>query len=98
MKRGIRMTCNYERPYAKNKKLIKDLAEYILKTECTVRATGDHFCMSKSTVHKLLVYNLAHYDKKLFIKVKKVLSKNKAERHMRGGLATKKKYADLRVS
>ena len=68
------------------------LGEYILETGATVRATAKVFKISKSTVHKDVTFRLFHQDPLLFTQVKAVLEKNKQERHIRGGLATKEKY------
>ena len=67
-------------------------AEYIVATGATVRACSAHFSISKSTVHKDVTERLSRIDPQLFIKVKAVLDKNKKERHIRGGMATKRKY------
>ena len=72
-------------------RVIKE-AEYIIKTGATVRETAKVFSYSKSTVHKDVSERLCCIDSKLFLKVRKVLDKNLAERHIRGGLATKNKY------
>ena len=69
-----------------------DLAIYIIKTGATIRTTAKHFGISKSTVHKDLTQRLPQYNKGLYQKVRTVLELNKAERHIRGGLATKEKY------
>ena len=68
-------------------------AEYIARTGATVRQTAKVFHFSKSTVHKDVTARLFEIDKSLYKKVKKVLDKNLAERHIRGGEATKLKYA-----
>ena len=68
------------------------LAEYVIETGATVRATAAHFGVSKSTVHKDLTYKLRHINPSLYHKVKKILEINKSERHLRGGEATRKKY------
>lgn len=68
------------------------LAEYIVSTGATVRATAKVFKISKSTVHKDVTERLRKRDVVLYRKVKDVLEKNKSERHIRGGLATKRKY------
>lgn len=68
------------------------LGEYILDTGDTVRATAKVFKISKSTVHKDVTERLAHDNPQLYKLVKEVLQKNKQERHIRGGLATRKKY------
>lgn len=67
-------------------------AEYVVSTGATVRMTAKAFHFSKSTVHKDVTERLYHVDKDLHKQVKKVLEKNLAERHIRGGQATKNKY------
>lgn len=67
-------------------------AEYIVKTNSTVRACAGHFGISKSTVHKDVTERLEEIDNKLFENVREVLDKNLSERHIRGGLATRRKY------
>ncbi len=69
------------------------LAVYILETGATVRATATHFGVSKSTVHKDVSERLRRLHPSLYTAVRKVLELNKAERHIRGGLATKEKYS-----
>ena len=69
-----------------------DLAVYILQTGATVRAAAQHFGISKSTVHKDLSQRLRQYNKTLYNQVRIVLDNNKAQRHIRGGMATKLKY------
>ena len=68
------------------------LAEYIIDTGATVRATAKVFRISKSTVHKDVTERLFNIIRELYHKVDTVLQKNKSERHIRGGLATRKKY------
>ena len=68
------------------------LAEYIIDTGATVRATAKVFRISKSTVHKDVTERLFNTNRELYHKVDTVLQKNKSERHIRGGLATRKKY------
>ncbi len=68
------------------------LGEYILQTGATVRATAKVFKISKSTVHKDVSERLRYDDPQLYKRVKKILEKNKQERHIRGGMATRKKY------
>ena len=68
-------------------------AEYIVETGCTVRACSAHFCISKSTVHKDVSERLKYIDNELFEQVRKVLEVNLSERHIRGGSATREKYA-----
>jgi len=69
-----------------------ELAEYIIQNNATVRAAAQAFGVSKSTVHKDLVDRLKTVDRELYERVKLVLERNKAERHIRGGLATRRKY------
>ena len=68
------------------------LAVYIIETGSTVRSAAKHFGISKSTVHKDLSQRLPQYNKTLYQQVRKILNLNKAQRHIRGGLATRKKY------
>lgn len=68
------------------------LAWYIIENEATVRAAAKKFGFSKSAVHKDITTRLMDIDPILASRVKEVLEKNKAERHIRGGLATKLKY------
>ena len=68
------------------------LGEYILDTGATVRATAKVFKISKSTVHKDVTQRLRYDNPQLDKEVKAVLEKNKNERHIRGGMATKRKY------
>ena len=72
-------------------RIIKE-ANYIIETGATVRDASKVFHFSKSTVHKDVAERLKFIDKELYKKVKKVLEKNLSERHIRGGMATKKKY------
>ncbi|MCL2563073.1 MAG: sporulation transcriptional regulator SpoIIID [Oscillospiraceae bacterium] len=69
-----------------------DLAVYIIESNATVRAAAKEFGISKSTVHKDLSERLQQFNKPLYLQVKEVLEKNKAERHIRGGIATRMKY------
>ena len=68
------------------------LGEYIPDTGATVRAAAKVFKISKSTVHKDVTERLRHENPHLYKQVKKILEKNKQERHIRGGMATKRKY------
>jgi putative DeoR family transcriptional regulator (stage III sporulation protein D) len=68
------------------------LAEYVIDTGSTVRVTASHFGVSKSTVHKDLTYKLKYYNPGMYCLVKEILEKNKSERHLRGGEATRRKY------
>jgi len=72
-------------------RVIKE-AEYLIENNATVRATAKRFNVSKSTVHKDLTERLEKIDECTYLQVKKVLDNNLAERHLRGGLATKRKY------
>ena len=69
-----------------------DLAEYIIENKTTVRAAARQFGISKSTVHKDLTERLPHVNPGLYRQVRQLLDLNKAERHIRGGMATKRKY------
>lgn len=69
-----------------------ELAVYIIETQSTVRAAAKKFGVSKSTVHKDLSERLEHCNRALYEQVKEVLELNKAERHIRGGMATRRKY------
>lgn len=69
-----------------------ELALYIIENKATVRAAASKFGISKSTVHKDLSERLPTFNKPLYLQVKAVLEENKAERHIRGGIATRKKY------
>lgn len=68
------------------------LGKYIIDTGATVRAAAKVFKISKSTVHKDVTERLLHINRELYKQVKAVLEKNKSERHIRGGLATRRKY------
>lgn len=69
-----------------------ELAEYIIENGATVRAAAKKFHISKSTVHKDVSYRLKTINPTLAKKVHIILDENKAERHIRGGLATREKY------
>lgn len=69
-----------------------ELAHYVIENKSTVREAAKKFYISKSTVHKDIVERLRMFDKDLYLEVKQVLDENKAERHLRGGMATRKKY------
>jgi putative DeoR family transcriptional regulator (stage III sporulation protein D) len=76
----------------RNKERCEVLGEYLVENKATVRATAMRFGISKSTVHKDVTQTLKTVNKSLYLDVKSVLEKNKEERHIRGGEATKKKY------
>ncbi|HOQ13843.1 MAG TPA: sporulation transcriptional regulator SpoIIID [Bacillota bacterium] len=74
------------------------IAYYIIETGATVRAAAKKFGISKSTVHKDVSVRLRTINKQLYNEVSKVLARNKAERHIRGGEATKRKYESKRLN
>ena len=76
-------------------KRVLEICSYILDTRATVRQAAQIFQVSKSTVHKDMTERLPYLNKQLAAEVKSVLEQNKAERHLRGGEATRKKYKDL---
>ena len=69
-----------------------DLAVFIIENQATVRTAAKHFGISKSTVHKDLTERLPRLNPSLYRQVRQLLDINKAERHIRGGLATRRKY------
>ncbi|MEE1137336.1 MAG: sporulation transcriptional regulator SpoIIID [Acutalibacteraceae bacterium] len=71
-----------------------ELAEYIIENQSTVRAAAKKFGISKSTVHIDVSQRLKKVNPELYISVRKVLDINKAERHIRGGMATKQKFSN----
>ena len=72
---------------------VYNIANYIIDNNCTVRAAAKKFQVSKSTVHKDMVDRLPEISASLADDVRAILDDNKAERHIRGGLATKAKYS-----
>lgn len=68
------------------------LAQYIIENRSTVRAAAEKFGVSKSTVHKDLSERLPAFNRALYLQARTVLEENKAQRHIRGGIATRKKY------
>lgn len=70
----------------------QELALYIIENKATVRRAAQQFAISKSTVHKDLSERLPTINQGLYRQVKEILNENKAERHIRGGIATRKKY------
>ena len=68
------------------------LAQYIIENNTTVRGAARKFGISKSTVHKDIQDRLPTFNRPLYLQVKQVLDENKAQRHIRGGLATRMKY------
>ena len=73
-----------------------DLAVYIIENNATVRTAAKHFGISKSTVHKDLSQRLPQCNKLLYTQVRNVLETNKAQRHIRGGMATKLKFQQIK--
>ena len=69
-----------------------ELAQYIIENNATVRKTAKIFNISKSTVHKDVHERLSKINPALYKEAQAVLEQNKAERHIRGGMATKEKY------
>lgn len=69
-----------------------ELAVYMIETGATVRSAAQHFGISKSTVHKDLQQRLPQCNRNLYIQVRKILDLNKQQRHIRGGMATRRKY------
>ncbi len=69
-----------------------ELAVYIVETGATVRSAAQHFGISKSTVHKDITFRLRRCNAQLYAQARAVLDKNKQERHIRGGMATRQKY------
>jgi putative DeoR family transcriptional regulator (stage III sporulation protein D) len=76
-------------------KRVLEICGYILDTRATVRQAAQVYQVSKSTVHKDMTERLPSLNKQLAVEIKSVLEQNKAERHLRGGEATRKKYKDL---
>ncbi|MBQ1991189.1 MAG: sporulation transcriptional regulator SpoIIID [Clostridia bacterium] len=72
-----------------------ELGQYIIESKATVRSAAKKFGVSKSTVHKDVSERLRYVNPQLYNQVKAVLEINKAQRHIRGGMATRKKYKGL---
>ena len=75
---------------------VRALADYVIETGGTVRSAGARFGVSKSTVHKDLTERLEALDRAAWQRVQAILAKNKAERHLRGGAATRRKYKEIK--
>lgn len=73
-----------------------ELAEYIVENKTTVRAAAKKFSVSKSTVHMDVARRLRNVNPQLYSEVREILDINKAQRHIRGGLATREKYRSLK--
>jgi len=76
------------------RKRVLDISHYIMESSATVRQTADVFGVSKSTVHKDVTERLPLINEKLAMEVRAILENNKAERHIRGGEATRRKYKE----
>ncbi len=70
------------------------LAQYIIENRATVRSAAAKFGVSKSTVHKDLQERLPAFNRPLYLQVREVLDENTAQRHIRGGIATRRKYKE----
>ena len=75
-----------------------DLGLYIIENDATVRAAAKKYGVSKSTVHKDVAERLRYLNPALYKQVKAVLEHNKAQRHIRGGMATREKYLQKKQS
>lgn len=73
-----------------------ELAEYIVENKTTVRAAAKQFGVSKSTVHMDVARSLRSLNPQLYSEVREILDINKAQRHIRGGLATREKYKSMK--
>lgn len=71
---------------------VLELTQYIIENKATMRQTAKKFAISKSTVHKDVTERLKLINNSLYHNVKEILDQNKAERHLRGGMATREKY------
>lgn len=71
---------------------VLEVGTYILNTKATVRQAAEVFDVSKSTIHKDMTERLPRVNRELARRVKRILENNKAERHIRGGEATRRKY------
>ena len=78
------------------KERVAEIAAYIIEHDATVRAAALVFDVSKSTVHSDMTVRLPMIDEGSFRLVKKILDKNREERHVRGGESTKQKYKNMR--
>ena len=77
---------------------VTELAVYVIEHQATVRAAAAAYGVSKSTVHKDLTERLVRIDPTLYEQVRVILERNKAERHIRGGLATRQKYKEAALN
>ena len=76
---------------------VLELSNYIIESGATVRQTAERFGVSKSTVHKDVTERLPQLNRAVADRVRRVLDNNKAERHLRGGEATRRKYRAVRL-
>lgn len=74
----------------------RQLGLYIVETKATVRAAAKEFSVSKSTVHTDVSKRLKRIDFELYERVRQILDENKSQRHIRGGMATKEKYENMK--
>lgn len=77
-------------------KRVIDIANYIIDSKDTVRGAAKKYGVSKSTVYNDITYRLENINKALAQNIRNILDENKAERHIRGGLATRKKYQNIK--
>jgi len=89
----VKQTNNISPDFGTKQERCVSLGQYIITNKATVRAAAKHFGISKSTVHQDITARLEKINPSLHKKVKNILEKNKQERHIRGGMATKLKYA-----
>jgi len=75
---------------------IRTQAQFIVDNNATVREAAEALGVSKSTIHKNMTERLKYIDGPLYREVKEILKRNKAERHMRGGLATREKFRKIK--
>ena len=73
----------------------QELALYLIENRTTVRAAAKKYGVSKSTVHMDISERLPQINRSLYLQDKEILEENKAQRHIRGGLATRKKYKGI---
>ena len=92
---GVRIELKKDTLGETNQERCVILGHYIVENNATVRAAAKQFGISKSTVHQDITTKLEQVNRQLHDEVKAVLDKNKQERHLRGGQATKQKYAEL---
>ncbi len=88
--------CNTIRELNEEQKREEVFAQYIIDNRATVRKAAGIFNVSKSTVHKDVTSKLKQSNYAMYCKVRKILEKNKSERHLRGGNATKLKYSKMK--